>query len=66
MGFLLPPSVSLSSAIQEKINYQESDEEEEDNSPNTQLSIEQGDCNVINTDSHLQRRKGERELSPES
>ncbi|XP_044097747.1 nuclear autoantigen Sp-100 isoform X13 [Neovison vison] len=31
-----------STAIQEKINYQESDEEEEDNSPNTQLSIEQG------------------------
>ncbi|XP_044097736.1 nuclear autoantigen Sp-100 isoform X3 [Neovison vison] len=33
---------SFEFAIQEKINYQESDEEEEDNSPNTQLSIEQG------------------------
>uniref|UniRef100_A0A8C7EJR9 HSR domain-containing protein n=1 Tax=Neovison vison TaxID=452646 RepID=A0A8C7EJR9_NEOVI len=32
---------SFEFAIQEKINYQESDEEEEDNSPNTQLSIEQ-------------------------
>ncbi|XP_032210214.1 nuclear autoantigen Sp-100 [Mustela erminea] len=33
---------SFEFAIQEKINYQESDEEEVDNSPNTQLSIEQG------------------------
>ncbi|XP_047577203.1 nuclear autoantigen Sp-100 isoform X4 [Lutra lutra] len=35
---------SFEFAIQEKINYQESDEEEVDNSPNTQLSIEQGTC----------------------
>ncbi|XP_004773496.1 nuclear autoantigen Sp-100 isoform X15 [Mustela putorius furo] len=33
---------SFEFAIQEKINYQESDEEEVDNSPHTQLSIEQG------------------------
>ncbi|VCX43052.1 unnamed protein product, partial [Gulo gulo] len=33
---------SFEFAIQEKVNYQESDEEEVDNSPNTQLSIEQG------------------------
>ena len=59
-------SVSLSSAIQDKINYQESDEEEVDKSPNIQLSLEQGDCNLMNTDSHLQRRKGEREFRPES
>ncbi|XP_030872781.1 nuclear body protein SP140-like protein [Leptonychotes weddellii] len=57
---------SFEYAIQEKINYQESDEEAVDKSPNNQLRLRQGDCNLINTDLHLQRRKGERELRPES